>query len=126
MILEDEVFFNNLSEYEQHENIEDDNKMIECFLNLPPTNEMLNPILLQEILDHQNKENDLIQLATEEPERFSISVVSTTPLIIMKGVDKQYPDKWKIFIPPTLIHDMIKWYYETLGHCSTQKLYNTI
>ena len=126
MILEDEVFFNNLTEHEQHADIEDDNEMIECFLNLPSTNEMPNPISLREIKDHQLRDNDLTRLATEVPERFPINLVSNTPLITIKGVDKQYPDDWKIFVPPTLIHDMIKWYHETLGHCGTQKLYNTI
>ena len=126
MILEDEVFFNNLTEHEQHADIEDDNEMIECFLNLPSTNEMPNPISLREIKDHQLRDNDLTRLATEVPERFPINLVSNTPLITIKGVDKQYPDDWKIFVPPTLIHDMIKWYHETLGHCGTQKLYDTI
>ena len=56
---------------------------------------------------------------------FPINLVSTMPLITIKGVDKQYPDKWKIFIPPTLIHDMIKWYHKTLvaaapKSCTTQ------
>ena len=52
MIWEDEVFFNNLPESEQHSNIEDNNEMIECFLNLPSTNEMLNPISVLEIQEH--------------------------------------------------------------------------
>ena len=60
MILEDEVFFNNLPEHEQHVNIKDNNKMIDCFLNLPSTNEMPNPIFLREIQQHQNQDNDLL------------------------------------------------------------------
>ena len=126
MILEDEGFFNNLPEHEQRVNIKDNNKMIECFPNLPSTNEMPNPISLKEIQEHQNKDNDLIRLATEAPEHFPISLVSTTSLITIKGVDKQCPDIWKIFIPPTLIHDMIQCYHKTLSHCGTQKLYDTI
>ena len=33
IILKDEVFFNNLTEHEQHADIEDNNEMIKCFLN---------------------------------------------------------------------------------------------
>ena len=94
MILEDKVFFNNLPEHEQHANIEDNNKMIESFLNLPSTNEMPNPISLQEIQYHQNQDHDLLQIAAlKVPNHFLINLVSDKPLITSKGVDKQYPDK---------------------------------
>ena len=46
MNLEDELFFNNLPEHEQYTSIEDNNKMIDCFLILPLINEMQNPIAL--------------------------------------------------------------------------------
>ena len=61
---------------------------------------MPNPISLREIQDHQQRDNDLTRLAAEEPERFPINLVSNTPLITVKGVKKQYPNDWKIFVPP--------------------------
>ena len=62
MIFEDKAFF-NISEAENHSNIEDNNKLIECFLDLPTIEELPNPISLQNILNHQQHNNDLMQLA---------------------------------------------------------------
>ena len=62
MILEDEAFL-NISEAENHSDIEDDNELIECFLNLPTMEELPNPISLQNILNHQQQDRDLMDLA---------------------------------------------------------------
>ena len=81
---------------------------------------MPNPISLQETQNHQNENHELLWLAAAEPTWFPVQLqyVSNTSLIITITVtDKQYPDKWKIFISP-LIQNTIKWYHETLGQCS--------
>ena len=44
MILEDEIFYNTIPENEKHTDIDKDNKMIKCFLNLSFTNKISNPI----------------------------------------------------------------------------------
>ena len=36
------------------------------------------------------------------------------------------PNLWKIYLPATLVANMIHWYHTTLGHVGTQKLYDTI
>lgn len=46
MILEEKAFFNYISEVKNHLNIEDDNELIECFLNLPTLDGLANPISL--------------------------------------------------------------------------------
>ena len=60
MILGDENFFNNIPENEKHADINEDNKMIKCFHNLPSTNKMSNPISIQKIRNHQNTDHELL------------------------------------------------------------------
>ena len=103
MILEDEAFL-NISEAENHSNIEDDNELIECFLNLPTMEELPNPISLQNILNHQQQDPDLMELARHAPTKFPVRIVSNVPLITHVG---KHPDNWKIFIPNSLINDII-------------------
>ena len=67
MIVEDKIFFNNIPENEKHADINKDNKMIKCFLNLPSINKMSNPLLLQEIQNYQNTDHESLQLAAAEP-----------------------------------------------------------
>lgn len=61
MILEDEIFFNDIPENEWHtNNIDNDNKMTEYFLYLLSTYEMPNPISLQEIQKNENADHELL------------------------------------------------------------------
>ena len=53
MILEDKVFSTTYLKKENHSNVEDDNELIKCFLNLPTLDDLPNPISLQNIMNHQ-------------------------------------------------------------------------
>merc|ERR1712177_202732 len=33
---------------------------------------------------------------------------------------------WKIVIPETLLPNLLKWYHLVLGHCGSQRLYDTV
>ena len=123
MILEDKAFFNYISEEENHINIKDNNELIECFLNLPTMEKLHNPISLQNIMNHQQQDNDLMQLAQSALLKFPVKIVSDVPLITMAS---KQPDDWKIFIPLSLVNDTLRWYHEMLGHCRSQKLYDMI
>ena len=103
MILEDKAFL-NISETENHSNIEDNNKLIECFLNLSTMEELPNPISPQNILNHQQQDRNLMDLARSAPTKFPVRIVSNVPLITQVG---KHPDDWKIFIPNSLINDII-------------------
>ena len=46
--------------------------------------------------------------------------------IICMRSDALQPARWKLFIPPSLIRNLIHWYHVTLGHCGIQRLYDTI
>ena len=104
MILEVETFFNNMSKKEQHTNIEDNNELIVCFLNLPTSDELPNPISLQNIWNHQHQDEKLMKLAQVAPLKFPVKIVSNVPLIT---VSRKQPNDWKILIPPTLIKDIL-------------------
>ena len=75
MILEDETFFNNISDIEQHSNIEDNNELIDCFLNLPTTDELPDPISLQNIWNHQRQDDGLMKLAQAAPAKFPVKIM---------------------------------------------------
>ena len=46
--------------------------------------------------------------------------------ILTLWIDPTQPDLWKIYLPATLVANVIHWYHVTLGHVGTQKLYDTI
>ena len=35
-------------------------------------------------------------------------------------------ERWRICLPTSLVHQVVKWYHFTLGHCGTEKLHDII
>ena len=75
-LIDDDRFFNveemyvideRLHKEDLYLNIEEDNDILDLFLNLPPTLEISNPINMQEIANHQQQDADLLLLHQENP-----------------------------------------------------------
>jgi len=114
-IIDDEAFIS----------IDEDNDLMECLLNLPPLQEMQNPISMQNIRNHQLQDIQLIQQHNGNPILYPMQTMNGINVITMRS-DPQQPTLWKIYLPSTLINDVIHWYHITLGHCGLQRLYDSI
>ena len=99
--------------------------MIECFMNLPPLEEMKNPLNITNILNHQRNDKNLEQEVRTKTLEYPIHPISGM-LLVCHVSDPSRIDDWKIVIPPSLIRDVIHWYHIMLGHCGMQRLYDTI
>ena len=58
-------------------------------------------------------------------QQFPIKVINQRNLICYRE-DPTEQQNWKIFIPHSLIQDVLRWYHLILGHCGTTKLYDTV
>ena len=133
-MIDDERFFNLNEVYVRDErinncdsyfNIDDDNEIMDLFLNLPPMTEMHNPINMQDIHNHQQQDAELLQQHNNNPILYPMKVINGVNIITMCNEPAQ-PTLWKIYLPVTMIANVIHWYHVTLGHVGIQKLYDTI
>ena len=95
----------------------------ESFLNLPHRSMMENPLEILNIERLQSQCHDLHHLQTNNPQRFPTKLINGRPIIVRQ---EQNEERWRICLPTSLVHQVVKWYHFTLGHCETQKLYDTI
>ena len=106
-------------------NINDDNKIMDLFLNLPPTAEMHNPISMQNIYNHQQQDVELLYNHHHNPVLYPMQVINGVNILTMRS-DSTQSTLWKIYLPAILVANVIHWYHVTLGYVGTQKLYDTI
>ena len=97
-----------------------------CFLNLPELTFDANPLSMQEIRNHQQQSTALMELSRANPIQLPIHELNDIPIIIILGTVPNQPTLWKICIPESLIHRLLKWSHETLGHCRSDRLYKTV
>ena len=71
---DDEVFIN----------IDEDNEIIECLLNLPQLEQMQNPINMQNIFNHQCNYPELMNPHLQYPATYPINNVSNIDIITLQ------------------------------------------
>ena len=84
------------------------------------------PVTTHNIQSHQVRDQWLIQTSLSQPLQFPVKVINRSNLICYWDNAQQHTNKWKIYIPNSLIQSIIRWYHILLGHCGFTKLYNTI
>ena len=106
--------------------INEDNEFMEYMLNLITINFDSNPLSMQNISNHQLACQHLMELARNHPVKFPIKEINGVPIVTIRGTNPAEPIQWKIYIPETLIQPMLKWFHETLEHCSNNRIYQTV
>ena len=86
---------------------------------------MPNPVTVVNIQNHQAADLALQQMRMNNWQQFPIKVINQRNLICYRE-DPTEQQNWKIFIPHSLIQDVLRWYHLILGHCGTTKLYDTV
>ena len=98
----------------------------ECLLNLPPLEEMDNPITTNNIVNHQSADLPLQRKIISDPEHYQHQEIEGYEVVHTRSNDLAGNPIWKIAIPTTLLPQLLMWYHLVLGHCGQQRLYNTV
>ena len=98
----------------------------ECLLNLPPLEEMDNPIITNNIVNHQSTDLPLQRKIISDPEHYQHQEIEGYEVIYTRSQDINGDVIWKIALPSTLPLQLLRWYHLVLGHCGQQQLYNTV
>lgn len=124
---DDNVFEDKLyQEYKCYVHIDENNEVMECMLNLPSITFKSSPLSMENIQNHQQQFPALLELQHRNPIQFRNQTISNVPIITIAGTVPNQPTLWKIYLPETLIKSTLKWFHKTLGHCGTDRLFNTI
>eukprot|EP00957_Ditylum_brightwellii_P106168 8099052-Ditylum_brightwellii.AAC.1 len=119
----DEVnYFANCTSTEVMEDVE----LVESFLNHPPLQVMQNPITMLNIQQHQFQDLPLNQLQRQQPELFPVKFIDGRPLICSCNNINNPEGLWRIALSTVLFQPVVAWYHFVLGHCGTNRLYDTI
>jgi len=63
-------------------NIDEDNQMIDCFLNLPPLEQMANPIMIININNHQQADLELQQALQADPDHYMLQNMNGIEIVV--------------------------------------------
>ena len=81
--------------------------IVELFMNSPALHEMSYPVTVQNMQTYQAREVWLIQTSLSQPLLFSNKIINRRNLIFYHNNVQQQTNKWKIYIPQTLIGQVI-------------------
>ena len=81
------------------------------------------PLVMNNIEQHQAQCQLLHKLRSLNPTRFPTKLINRHYIIVYQEHNEE---RWRICLPSSLVHQVVKWYHFTLGNCGTQKLYDTI
>lgn len=105
----------------------DDPKLLDCFLNLPPQQQMRNPVEIRWLQENQFEDQQLNQARVDNPLRFPSKNVMGYNLIHWRNDHLDNDEmNWKIAIPSPLLNDIILWFHSVLGHAGETRVYDTI
>ena len=123
-LIDDERFFNlqelyvrdnRINSSEDYCSFNEDNELMDLFLNLPPMAEMQNPINMQNISNHQQQDAELLLQHQQNPILYPMHFINGINVLTMRS-DPAQPTMWKIYLPTSLVRQVIHWYHITLGH----------
>jgi hypothetical protein len=104
----------------------DEPEILEAFLNYPTLQEMVNPITMQNIQQHQFEDEGLNARRQQAPEHFPIKEIEGRQVICFRRDPNSAPGEWKIAMPTTLVDPIMQWYHKVLGHCGVNRLYDGV
>src|SRR5210317_1641306 len=87
---------------------------------------MDNPITMNMIQQHQVQDQALMQRAEENPHQLPVQVFDNRQIITYCRDPNNFPNEWRIYIPESLVNQLIIWYHLVLGHRGRTSLYKTI
>ncbi len=98
----------------------------QCYLNLPKDMVKDNPLDLENIKEKQEKDNELQQSATRQPEWYSRKTFSDVDNVLCYTKPGDDPSNWKIALPNEVIRPTVNWYHQVTGHPDSKRVYEQI
>jgi hypothetical protein len=100
---------------------------IECYLNLPETdNPENNPLSYAYIRKKQQEDQNLLVLVTEFPNNYIYLKLDNDVDDIV--CHKKHPDQddWKIALPEQMLPEVVHWFHQVLGHPGQTRMRDTL
>ena len=104
----------------------EDVDIIDLFMNLPALTEMACPLTVANIQQHQAGDHALVQTALVQFQQYPIKVINGRNLVCYRDSSNVNADEWRIYLPQSMIQEVIWWYHMILGHPGVTRLYDTI
>ena len=86
---------------------------------------MQNPINMINIYNHQQADQSLVQTQQQNPIQIPVQIINWMNIISIFS-NPQCLTLWKIYLPQSLLEDVVRWYHFTLCHAGVQKIYDTM
>ena len=102
----------------------DDPALLECFVNLPASENIEFKLDFGSIADAQTRDARLEQLRNDHHERFARQLLAPNTQVFCHIPTPGAP--WKIYLPTELLDTAVRWYHLALGHLGQSRLVDTM
>ncbi|GAX21143.1 hypothetical protein FisN_UnNu089, partial [Fistulifera solaris] len=102
----------------------DDSDLLDCFVNLPPTEVVPFVVDYRTIREAQLRDARLNLLREKHPEKFLMNQLA--PDLELCCYIPAPSEPWKVYLPDELLRPAVEWYHHTLGHLGQRRLEDTI
>jgi RNase H-like domain found in reverse transcriptase/Integrase zinc binding domain/Reverse transcriptase (RNA-dependent DNA polymerase) len=103
----------------------DDDDLLDCFVHLPGQQGIPFRMDYQAIAAAQEQDADLLQRAQKEPTFIGRQQLAPTNVQVFCYIP--FPGaEWKIYLPTSLLLDIVQWYHLALGHTGISRLVDTL
>ena len=102
----------------------DDDKLFNCFVNLPSPDAVPFVLDYRTIREAQNGDARLKLLREKHPESFADQMLAHDLFVTCYLPKNNKP--WKIYLPDEILHPAVQWYHTVLGHLGQSRLYDTM
>jgi transposase InsO family protein len=104
--------------------VTDDPELLDCFVHLPDQHEIPFQMDYQTIAEAQVQDAVLLQQAQAKPLQVQRRLLA--PGIHVYCYIATPGGQWKIYLPSSLLRNVVRWYHFALGHCGTSRLADTL
>ena len=102
----------------------DDDDLLDCFINLPVQQNVPFRMDFQTIAEAQLQDAALLEHNRTDPTKVKRQLKAPdTPVYTCA---ESIGGSWKIYLPTSLLQDAVKWYHLALGHIGTSRLLDTL
>ena len=102
----------------------DDVDLLDCFVNLPPAEEIPFVLDYRTIREAQLRDVRLQLLRQKYPDKFVNNELGHDLVVCCYIAAPNQP--WRIYLPDELLQPAVQWYHQTLGHLGQRRLEDTI
>ena len=101
----------------------DNDDLLDCFVNLPAQQGAVFQIDYATIALNQQQDQDLLQHAQQEPNKVVQMLLNHEVEVYCYIPQPNAP--WKIYLPYSMLQNMVHWYHYALGHVGISCLWDT-